>query len=100
MQTTGARTCKLEELFEDDPFLSPTMRARQLSQRLAKLERPGGAAPRSEAAPARAAPIPISEAIRCLRGPGSCTPEQAEQVRRFGEQTLSRWLDYLPDPMN
>jgi hypothetical protein len=100
------RRRKLDELFADEPFLSPTMKARRLHEKL------NGAPPASEVPtvayvrdPATIAPvgpggtISLAEAAAYFRSNGEMgrvNESQALRLRRLQDNILNVWLLGLP----
>lgn len=103
---------KLDELFADEPFLSPTMRARRLHEKLQQLQDGDRAAQglpteayvvdRNASSVAHNAPldpvqpeemVQFADAVRYLRGEGSrrLSAMQIAQLQRFRNGLLLHW---------
>ena len=94
---------RLDDLFADEPYLSPTMKARRLHEKLQEIQ---NAARRAEMLPEErphyAAPLPdasdamrvsLSQAALYLRAGLVQRPDTPVHLLRFREQTLRQWLD-------
>ncbi|HZP84211.1 MAG TPA: hypothetical protein VFB21_21395 [Chthonomonadaceae bacterium] len=100
------RPMRLDDLFADEPYLSPTMKARRLHEKLQEIQ---NAARRAEMLPEErtlyAPPLPdtpsaarvsLSQAALYLRAGLALRPDTPASLLRFREQTLRQWLDNTP----
>jgi hypothetical protein len=98
---------KLEDLFADEPFLSPTMKARSLHEKL-RVHPPAtsglarsaqGAEPPFDALCLVETRVSLEDAVRLLRTErerdGVLIAEE-ECLHRFREQVLPEWLKLAP----
>ena len=101
-----ARNKRLDELFADEPHLSPTMMARRLHEKLeaAQAENSGwipivpplpdaGAEPKAQT-------VSLTQAAEILRASADWTaPADAAMARlfRFRDTALTRWLAAVPE---
>ena len=100
-----ARNKRLDELFADEPHLSPTMKARRLHEKLAAAQ--GNSAdwvpvvpPLPDTTALKAQTVSLGEAAEILRaGADGTAPTDATMARlfRFRDTTLTRWLADAPE---
>jgi len=118
------RRLRLDQLFEDAPYLSPTMKARCLHERLAQMQAQGMAAevvvqepfgeedafadallddlrrphtvptPASVERPAPEAMLTLAEVVQYLRVMRAVP--HLDRLCRFRDQVLKRWLEEAP----
>lgn len=97
---------RLDDLFADEPYLSPTMKARRLHEKLQEIqntarrterlpeERTPSMPSRQETPPA--ARLSLAQAAGYLRAGLALRPDTPMPLRRFREQTLRQWLNETP----
>jgi hypothetical protein len=113
------RKLQLDALFADEPFLSPTMKARRLHEKLQELraaetetaivapeksgasdrlfwieEQEAAASSPSEPKPEEETPVNFADATACLRGPYATSP--SNRLYHFRMEVLTQWMRHVP----